>query len=259
MELAKKHDITVIEDAAHAFGGQYKGKMLGTIGHFGAFSFHEVKNITSLGEGGILCSNDLPFGQRASPGAVPGAGPLARRSRTGSTTSPAFKGKGGYFAAATTPRPRSRRVVPALADASGCKSIIAKRSKAAEYLTRALGEVDGIITPPLATTRRSRRTHHLYLLQVDPARSAATSRRSSASSTDRGRGRRSRTSPRCTSSASCGSSAMTPQAIEASARWPRRPSSTASPTCRSTTSTEEQLEYMADAVIDAVGEMKKGR
>ena len=45
MKLAKEHNITVIEDAAHGFGGWYKGKALGTIGDFGAYSFHEVKNI----------------------------------------------------------------------------------------------------------------------------------------------------------------------------------------------------------------------
>ena len=44
MELAKKHNILVLEDAAHAFGAMYKGKRIGTIGDFAAFSFHEVKN-----------------------------------------------------------------------------------------------------------------------------------------------------------------------------------------------------------------------
>src|SRR5690606_32022613 len=63
MALAKQHDLTVIEDGAHAFGASYKGRMIGTIGHFGAFSFHEVKNITSLGEGGILCSNVEEYGK----------------------------------------------------------------------------------------------------------------------------------------------------------------------------------------------------
>lgn len=53
MELARKHNILVLEDAAHAFGAMYKGKKIGTIGDFAAFSFHEVKNITSFGEGGI--------------------------------------------------------------------------------------------------------------------------------------------------------------------------------------------------------------
>ena len=57
MKLAKEHNILVLEDAAHGFGGMYHGKMLGTIADFGAFSFHEVKNITSFGEGGILCTN----------------------------------------------------------------------------------------------------------------------------------------------------------------------------------------------------------
>lgn len=46
---------------AHAFGGEYKHRKLGTIGDFGSFSFHEVKNITSFGEGGILCSNVTEF------------------------------------------------------------------------------------------------------------------------------------------------------------------------------------------------------
>ena len=57
MRLAKKHNLTVIEDAAHAFGAKYNGKMAGTLGHFGSFSFHEVKNINSLGEGGLLATN----------------------------------------------------------------------------------------------------------------------------------------------------------------------------------------------------------
>ncbi len=61
MALAKKHGILVLEDAAHAFGGSYHGRMMGTIGDFGAFSFHEVKNITSFGEGGILCTNIEAF------------------------------------------------------------------------------------------------------------------------------------------------------------------------------------------------------
>ncbi|MBQ1272920.1 MAG: aminotransferase class V-fold PLP-dependent enzyme, partial [Clostridia bacterium] len=52
MELAKKHEIVVLEDAAHAFGAMYKGRKIGTIGDFAAFSMHVVKNITSFGEGG---------------------------------------------------------------------------------------------------------------------------------------------------------------------------------------------------------------
>ncbi|WP_027420648.1 dTDP-4-amino-4,6-dideoxygalactose transaminase [Crocinitomix catalasitica] len=56
LELAKKYDIKIIEDAAQAFDSFYKGKPLGGIGDFGAFSFHETKNIIS-GEGGLLSVN----------------------------------------------------------------------------------------------------------------------------------------------------------------------------------------------------------
>ena len=62
-KLARSKGITVFEDAAHAFGARYKGRMCGSLGDFAAFSFHEVKNITSLGEGGILCTS-LPFGKQ---------------------------------------------------------------------------------------------------------------------------------------------------------------------------------------------------
>jgi dTDP-4-amino-4,6-dideoxygalactose transaminase len=57
MEIAKKHNLKVIEDTAHAHGGEYKGKKLGSIGDAGCFSFQSSKNLTS-GEGGIVVTND---------------------------------------------------------------------------------------------------------------------------------------------------------------------------------------------------------
>tara|TARA_R110001583_G_scaffold111063_2_gene260126 strand:+ start:2331 stop:3461 length:1131 start_codon:yes stop_codon:yes gene_type:complete len=65
MELAKKYKLWVIEDAAQSVMSTYKGKALGTIGHFGAYSFHETKNYTSGGEGGLLAINDPDFKVRA--------------------------------------------------------------------------------------------------------------------------------------------------------------------------------------------------
>jgi len=64
MGLAEKYGLFVIEDAAHAVESYYKGKPLGSIGHLGAFSFHETKNVTS-GEGGMLAVNDHRFRRRA--------------------------------------------------------------------------------------------------------------------------------------------------------------------------------------------------
>ena len=64
MDIAEKHDILVVEDAAHAIDSYYKGHPLGSIGHFACFSFHETKNIIS-GEGGMLVINDERFFKRA--------------------------------------------------------------------------------------------------------------------------------------------------------------------------------------------------
>ena len=57
MEIAKKHKLIVIEDAAQGVMSEYKGKPLGTIGEYGCFSFHETKNY-SMGEGGALLINN---------------------------------------------------------------------------------------------------------------------------------------------------------------------------------------------------------
>ena len=64
MALATKHNLYVVEDAAHAVDSFYKSKALGGIGHLATFSFHETKNIIS-GEGGMLVINDPQFAKRA--------------------------------------------------------------------------------------------------------------------------------------------------------------------------------------------------
>lgn len=65
MEIAERHNLFVIEDAAQGMMSTYKGRQLGSIGHMGAYSFHETKNYTSGGEGGLLIINDEAFVKRA--------------------------------------------------------------------------------------------------------------------------------------------------------------------------------------------------
>lgn len=65
VDIANRHNLFVVEDAAQGMMSSYKGKALGTIGHLGAFSFHETKNYTSAGEGGLLIINDEKFIQRS--------------------------------------------------------------------------------------------------------------------------------------------------------------------------------------------------
>ncbi|SHN42584.1 dTDP-4-amino-4,6-dideoxygalactose transaminase [Duganella sacchari] len=64
MDIAQRHNLIVIEDAAQGIMSTYKGKPLGTIGHMGAYSFHETKNIIA-GEGGALLVSDPQLAERA--------------------------------------------------------------------------------------------------------------------------------------------------------------------------------------------------
>jgi dTDP-4-amino-4,6-dideoxygalactose transaminase len=64
MEIAMQHNLLVIEDAAQGVMASYKGRALGSIGHLGAYSFHETKNVIS-GEGGALLINDPSLAARA--------------------------------------------------------------------------------------------------------------------------------------------------------------------------------------------------
>lgn len=64
MDIARRHNLKIIEDAAQGVMSTYKGKSLGTIGDFGCYSFHETKNY-SMGEGGALVINNADFNERA--------------------------------------------------------------------------------------------------------------------------------------------------------------------------------------------------
>ena len=64
MDIANKHGLIVIEDAAQSIGVKYKDRFLGTIGHFGTYSFHATKNI-QCGEGGLLIVNDDKYVERS--------------------------------------------------------------------------------------------------------------------------------------------------------------------------------------------------
>ena len=64
MEIARRHHLLVIEDAAQGVMSTYKGRALGTIGDFGCYSFHETKNY-SMGEGGALVINNPEYNERA--------------------------------------------------------------------------------------------------------------------------------------------------------------------------------------------------
>lgn len=64
LDIARRHDLLVVEDAAQGVNATWRGRFLGTLGHLAAYSFHETKNFIS-GEGGALVINDERFSDRA--------------------------------------------------------------------------------------------------------------------------------------------------------------------------------------------------
>ena len=165
MELARKHNILVLEDAAHAFGAEYKGRKIGTIGDFAAFSLHEVKNITSFGEGGIATTT------------IPGFGEDMKRARfLGLDFSAPIKN----WLYNITPIPGKEKPFVALnyspTEIQGLglrlqmdrnEEIIAARREAAAYLNSRFAENPAIIPQDLGS-EEIKPTFHLYLLQIDP-------------------------------------------------------------------------------------------
>jgi dTDP-4-amino-4,6-dideoxygalactose transaminase len=164
MELAGAHDLIVVEDAAHAFGGVYRGRMTGTIGHFGAYSFHEVKNINALGEGGLLVT-DTAFGEQFAKARFVGLD-SSRQLPNWLYDVVALEGRKGPVAAGN----HSTTEIQAaclLTQMARLKQVIQTRRRRAEYLSEQFESVAGLLTPPLDDDH-VKSTHHLYLLQLDP-------------------------------------------------------------------------------------------
>ena len=167
MELARKHDIVVLEDAAHAFGAMYKGKKIGTIGDFAAFSMHEVKNITSFGEGGIVTTTVPNFGDELKRARFLGLDFTCPIKDWLYNITP-IQGKHEPFVAGNSSTTEIQGLGLSLQVARN-EEIIAERRRAAEYLTNRFKENDALIPQDLGN-EDIKPSFHLYLLQIDPAK-----------------------------------------------------------------------------------------
>jgi dTDP-4-amino-4,6-dideoxygalactose transaminase len=65
LEVAKKHNLRLIEDCAQAHGAIYRGKRVGSLGDVGCFSFYPTKNLGAIGDGGMLVTNNIELAQKA--------------------------------------------------------------------------------------------------------------------------------------------------------------------------------------------------
>jgi perosamine synthetase len=166
IDLARRHGLAVIEDAAHGFGGTYKGRQLGTLGDFGAYSFHEVKNITSLGEGGIVVTNS-DLGAQFAKARFCGFDLQTPPPRTWLyNISPIYARDGSAF----VPSNFSTTEIQAVALLNHIRrndQIIAQRRAVARKLHDAFSNVPGLLPGRLPSPDYGS-TCHLFLLRIDP-------------------------------------------------------------------------------------------
>ena len=166
MEIAKKHNIIVMEDAAHGMGGMYKGKYLGAIGTFGGFSLHEVKNINSFGEGGILLSNNDECAAQF-PGARFLGLDFSRKIKDWLYDISPLKAMDGSIQVAGNHSATELTALGLMLQMGKLPEIIAKRKAAADYMNSVLSKEEGILVEK-EDTPETFGTHHLYLLRIDP-------------------------------------------------------------------------------------------
>jgi dTDP-4-amino-4,6-dideoxygalactose transaminase len=165
LELARRRGILVVEDAAHAFGARYKGRQAGTLGQFGAFSFHEKKNVNSFGEGGVLVTS-LPVGEKLRQARFLGVD-SSRKPEGWIYDVVALEGERGPFAAGNASSTEIQAVGLSL-QLARMDRILAERRAAAEYLSRRLAASPALV-PEAPDTPEFLSTHHLYLLQTKGA------------------------------------------------------------------------------------------
>lgn len=153
MEIACKHNILVLEDAAHAHGGAYKGKKLGSIGHASGFSFQASKNMTS-GEGGIVLSNDEELAAKVFSihtfGRTPGR--------------PWYE----HHLISTNKRMTEMQAAILLIQLNRLSSQTEERAKNAEILDRGIGSIGELSLMKLNDQATAKRAYHLYLLKYSP-------------------------------------------------------------------------------------------
>ena len=165
MALAREHNILVLEDAAHAFGAVYKGRKVGTIADFTSFSFHEVKNCTSFGEGGVLTTNLQELRKDLKRARFLGLD-FSRKIKDWLYDITAIPGKDRPFVAGNCSTTEIQAVGLSL-QIERFDQIVAERRRAAEYMTRRLS-VNPAILPQDLGSDEIQPTFHLYLLQIDP-------------------------------------------------------------------------------------------
>ncbi len=256
MALAEKYDLIVMEDAAHGMGGAYKGRKLGSIGHFGGFSLHEVKNINSLGEGGILLSNEDWAGPQF-PGARFLGLDFTRKIKDWLYDISPLTDRFGKPQVALNHSATEIQALGLILQMQRLDEIIAIRRKAAEYMNSVLSDEEGILVEK-ADTAETYGTHHLYLLRIDPAVTGGNIQVLSGKLAEKGLTNITHFGPmyRFKIMKDLG---YDEEAIAATCPNTEKMFYSSYTHLPLYPLTQEQLEYQAHAVVEAVREMKQGK
>ncbi len=154
LEVARKHGLPVIEDAAQAHGAEWKGRKVGAIGDAGTFSFQASKNLNA-GEGGAIVTDNAELYERIWSAHNVG------RARTGTSTY-------GYEVLGGNYRMTEWQGAILLAQLSRLPAQTELRSANAAYLTGLLDAIPGIVTLK-RDPRVTRHAYHLYMFRYDAA------------------------------------------------------------------------------------------
>ena len=160
MDIAKRHHLQVIEDAAQGVLSTYKGRALGAIGDFGCYSFHETKNL-SMGEGGALLIRDPKYVERAE---------IIREK--GTNRSKFFRGeidKYSWVDAGSSYLPSELNAAYLWAQMEIARDIIADRMRSWDYYNAALKDLadDGHIELPFIPGSCEHNAHMFYIKAKD--------------------------------------------------------------------------------------------
>jgi len=171
MEIARPRGITVVEDCAHAAGASRNGRLAGSLGDVGVFSFHQQKNMSTLGEGGMITTGDphlydRMFGMRSHLARAYGA----RRKYLSFDENMRPMGKQYWWfdfdGVAGNYRMIDVQAAVGLVQLRKLDSLNARRREIAARYTAGLRGIPGLTLP--WTAPRNRHAFHIYAVQVEP-------------------------------------------------------------------------------------------
>lgn len=157
MEIAKHHQLVVIEDGAHSFGAGYKGRKIGTQAHMTMFSFHPVKPVTTA-EGGVIVTNDVRYYKR-----------LKLFRSHGITMTSSAKEQGDWYYEMIdlgyNYRMTDLQAALGISQMNKLEGFINRRRELAHLYTTLLQQVPGVMPPYQLEDTKS--GWHLYSVQLD--------------------------------------------------------------------------------------------